>query len=83
MEKAISTRPKYVLKGCVASTTIQAMITAIARHADELITLCERELGGVNCHNLIGHCGDWKDYSPTVDYDAARMKIMLSGRIQG
>ena len=50
---------------------------------DNLITLCESGPGGTNCHILIGHCGDWKDWNQTVDYDAARMKVMLSGRIEG
>lgn len=35
-----------------------------------LITLCEAERFGVNCHLLIGHHGNWRKFNPIVTFDA-------------
>lgn len=46
---------------------------------DNLITLSEHSdvLGGMNCHLVIGHFGDWKNYNPGVVHDAARFLAAL------
>lgn len=36
-----------------------------------LITLCEANKGGVNCHLHYGHLGNFKAFNPTVESDAA------------
>lgn len=48
-----------------------------------LIALCIDGPGSTNCHCLVGHCGDWKDYNPTVRSDAAFIRLMLQGKVEG
>ena len=36
-----------------------------------LITLCEANHGGMNCHLAVGHLGNFKAFNPNVDSDAA------------
>lgn len=47
---------------------------------DNLITLCESTSDGIICHLCIGHDGNYKDYNPTVEADAARMLEMLKNK---
>jgi 5-methylcytosine-specific restriction protein A len=37
---------------------------------DNLITLCENKKYGINCHQLIGHLGNYKRINPSVEIDA-------------
>jgi 5-methylcytosine-specific restriction protein A len=43
-----------------------------------LITLCENDNDGINCHLAFGHLGNFKSYNVDVTADAAewRMKIL-------
>jgi hypothetical protein len=36
-----------------------------------LITLCEADKGGVNCHLFIGHLGNFKSFNVDVKADAS------------
>lgn len=36
-----------------------------------LITLCEANHGGVNCHLFVGHLGSFKSFNESVSEDAA------------
>jgi hypothetical protein len=38
--------------------------------ANNLITLCEAKRYGINCHLLIGHCGNYRWSNPDVVEDA-------------
>lgn len=44
-----------------------------------LITLCENESYGINCHLLVGHLGNYQRANETVDADAAFWYRKLSG----
>lgn len=44
-----------------------------------LLTLCSDGPGGMNCHLVIGHAGDWHGWNPSVEADAARFRLMLRG----
>lgn len=43
-----------------------------------LITLCEVASKGIICHLLIGHCGNYRHYNPTVLQDAQYIKQLLA-----
>lgn len=45
---------------------------------DNLITLCNGDT--CNCHLWIGHAGNWNHYNPNVRDDAARFRVMITGR---
>ena len=45
-----------------------------------LITLCEREKYGVNCHLLFGHFGNWKKYNINVRQDVKTWNSKINGR---
>jgi hypothetical protein len=45
-----------------------------------LITLCEANRGGVNCHLFVGHLGNFKAFNPTVVDDAATWQRKLKTR---
>lgn len=47
---------------------------------DNLITLCEEERDGVNCHLFIGHLGNFKAFNPAVAEDAAAWQQKLKTR---
>lgn len=48
-----------------------------------LMTLCERGPGGLNCHIVIGHCGNTKTFNPTAMADAHYIGRMLrTGRFR-
>lgn len=42
-----------------------------------LVSLCEAETHGLNCHLLIGHCGNFKKENPNVLSDIEHIKKML------
>lgn len=42
-----------------------------------LITLCESNNGGVNCHLAFGHLGDFKSYNVNVAQDSAAWFVKL------
>lgn len=44
---------------------------------DNLLTLCTDGPGGMNCHLVIGHCGDWQHWNDCARYDAFRFDLML------
>jgi 5-methylcytosine-specific restriction enzyme A len=35
-----------------------------------LITLCEKKEHGINCHLLVGHLGNYKNFNPSVESDS-------------
>jgi hypothetical protein len=45
-----------------------------------LITLCEANHGGLNCHLAIGHLGNFKAFNPTVADDAAAWRQKIETR---
>ncbi len=47
---------------------------------DNLITLCESELGGVNCHLHYGHLGNYKSYNENVIRDVQEWFHKLQNR---
>jgi hypothetical protein len=46
-----------------------------------LLTLCSKGPGGMDCHLVIGHSGDWKAYNKDSVADASRFLEMLTKRI--
>jgi 5-methylcytosine-specific restriction enzyme A len=45
-----------------------------------LITLCEANKGGVNCHLFVGHLGSFKAFNPAVEADAAEWQQKMKTR---
>lgn len=45
-----------------------------------LITLCEVDRGGVNCHLFFGHLGNFKAFNPAVADDAAAWRQKIETR---
>ncbi len=45
-----------------------------------LVTLCEANKGGVNCHLLFGHLGNFKSFNPNVVADAGNWKQKIKTR---
>ena len=45
-----------------------------------LITLCENNRNGVNCHLLFGHLGSYKSFNEAVVSDAAQWRAKISKR---
>ena len=45
---------------------------------NNLITLCEAEKKGVNCHLWFGHLGNFKNINPNVVNDSAAWKVKLT-----
>lgn len=45
-----------------------------------LITLCEVDRGGVNCHLFVGHLGNFKAFNPTVAEDATAWRQKIESR---
>lgn len=43
-----------------------------------LITLCESNKNGVNCHLFVGHLGNYKSFNVAVDSDASLWLSKLS-----
>lgn len=50
---------------------------------DNLVTLCSQGPAGMNCHLLVGHGGNWRDYNPDAVRDAAYVLSMISSRKLG
>lgn len=48
---------------------------------ENLITLCTDGPFHTNCHGLIGHCGNYKNYNPNVVEDAKKLKEILTRKI--
>ena len=48
-----------------------------------LITLCESDSNGVNCHLFCGHLGNFKSFNVNVGTDAAMFKDKLKNRPSG
>jgi hypothetical protein len=44
---------------------------ALELEPTNLITLCDNEDSGIRCHLYFGHLGDFNQYNPAVEYDAA------------
>lgn len=53
---------------------------ALELDAANLITLCECEHNGVNCHLLFGHLGSYKSLNPYVVVDAKVWLAKIQGR---
>ena len=47
---------------------------------NNLITLCESDKGGLNCHLAIGHLGNFKSFNPDVSDDAPMWYKKISNR---
>lgn len=45
-----------------------------------LITLCEANKGGVNCHLLFGHLSNFRAFNPNVEADAAAWRAKIQSR---
>ena len=45
-----------------------------------LITLCENDKNGVNCHLLFGHLGSYRSLNPDVDSDVAIWRGKIKNR---
>lgn len=45
---------------------------------ENFLTLCEDGPGGMNCHLVIGHAGNWRLINPNARGDAERMRTMLA-----
>lgn len=45
-----------------------------------LITLCEANKGGVNCHLLFGHLGNFKSLNEQVEPDSAQWNQKIKSR---
>lgn len=45
-----------------------------------LITLCEADKNGINCHLAIGHLGSYKSFNLDVDTDSQHWNEKLKGR---
>lgn len=45
-----------------------------------LITLCEANKGGVNCHLLFGHLSNFRAFNPTVAEDAQAWASKIKAR---
>lgn len=48
-----------------------------------LMTLCEAGPGGMSCHHLVGHGGNWADYIADPAKYARAMLRMIEGRVRG
>jgi hypothetical protein len=44
---------------------------------DNIIVLCEAKRYGINCHLLLGHCGNWRRANVYCDADVAYWKSKL------
>jgi hypothetical protein len=49
--------------------------------ADNLITLCEVKKWGVNCHLFLGHCGNYRDYNPTLKSHIQMLRPGFKGQL--
>lgn len=47
-----------------------------------IITLCEKGPGKINCHLVVGHLGNYKLANPRVAADAESLHAMFSQRIK-
>ena len=45
-----------------------------------LLTLCTDGPGGMNCHLVLGHSGDWKARNSMARWDAADLRVRLESR---
>lgn len=50
---------------------------------DNLITLCEVNKGGVNCHLFIGHLGNYRSYNVEVRADSLNWSDKIKNRPSG
>ena len=46
---------------------------------DNLITLCENKKYGINCHLLIGHLGNYRQFNTTCRIDSVTWNMKLKG----
>ena len=46
-----------------------------------LLTLCVSGPGGMSCHLVIGHGGDWRARNPRAPLDAAWLRSVIEGRV--
>lgn len=53
---------------------------ALELDPSNLITLCEANKGGINCHLFIGHLSSFKAFNPTVDRDAVAWRQKIQSR---
>lgn len=47
---------------------------------NNLITLCEANKGGLNCHLAVGHLGNFKAFNPAVETDASAWQQKIKTR---
>lgn len=53
---------------------------ALELEPTNLITLCEANKGGVNCHLLFGHLGNFKSFNTSVIQDAMAWILKIKNR---
>lgn len=56
---------------------------ALELEPTNLLTLCQDGPGGLNCHLIVGHGGNWQDWIEDAEDAASRIKTMLEGRVRG
>lgn len=47
-----------------------------------LMTLCSSGPGNIDCHLIVGHCGNWKDYNPDPSNYSYLFRRMFERRIR-
>jgi hypothetical protein len=53
---------------------------ALELDPENLITLCESNKGGVNCHLFFGHLGNFRSYNASVEQDVTGWPGKIKGR---
>lgn len=53
---------------------------ALELDPSNLITLCEANKEGINCHLFVGHLGSFKAFNPAVEQDAADWSKKVTNR---
>jgi hypothetical protein len=53
---------------------------ALELDSANLITLCEANKGGVNCHLFVGHLGNFRSFNPAVADDADTWRRKMQSR---
>lgn len=71
----IEENPECVVCGCKKKLSVHHkkpfhLYPELELEVDNLVTLCESEKHGVNCHLLFGHLGNFKNYNTNVTEDA-------------
>ena len=49
---------------------------------ENILIMCYNGPGHINCHLVVGHCGNWRYYNPNVIRDAKRIRDMLNAKVK-